>query len=258
MPRHGRSFVVHSYGVVACLAVLCLASPAFAQVRVTEAMSSSGGLTGVGTGDWFEITNYGATAVDLTGWKVDDSSYLFSSSLAINGVTNLAAGESVLFLEAKGTLGQETTETAALQSFWGGTAQTAQVGWYRGSGIGLSSTADGLVLFNADGTEATPRVAFGAATAGSSFYWAYSPSGSFSEGSPTNGLVSTVGTLPGESGGISQSSYLSIDPPVTPFNVVNTGSPGTAAVVPEPSTMALAAAGIGLAGLAARRRLRRA
>jgi hypothetical protein len=39
------------------------------QVRITEVVSSGG------TSDWFELTNYGPTAVDITGWKVDDSSF---------------------------------------------------------------------------------------------------------------------------------------------------------------------------------------
>lgn len=240
----------------AALTIAFLASPASAQIRITEVMSSSGGLTGIGTEDWFEVTNYGSSNVDLTGWKVDDSSYSFATSLAVNGVTNLAAGESAVFFESK-TVGGEASETAALKSFWAGSAQTAQVGWYRGSGIGLSSNGDGLVLFDAAGTEATPRVAFGAATGGSSFYWAYRPDGSFAYGGPTNGVVSTIGTLPGENGGVSQTTYLSSDPPPAPYNVTNIGSPGTAALVPEPSTVALIAAGIGLAGVAARRRLRR-
>ena len=71
-------------------------------------------------------------------------------------------------------------------------------------------------------------------------------------GNASAGLVSTVGTIPGDNGGSSQVTYLSTS--ALPQNI---GSPGSAAVVPKPSTAVLAAAGIGLAGLAARRRLRR-
>jgi hypothetical protein len=40
-------------------------------IRITEVMSNA--LT-LGSMDWWEITNYGDTAVDLTGWKMDDNS----------------------------------------------------------------------------------------------------------------------------------------------------------------------------------------
>ena len=36
--------------------------------------------------DWFEVTNTRHHAVDLTGWKVDDSSNAFATALALNGV----------------------------------------------------------------------------------------------------------------------------------------------------------------------------
>ena len=41
-------------------------------LRITEVMSNSG--TG-GTADWFELTNYGTTTVNLLGYKMDDNSF---------------------------------------------------------------------------------------------------------------------------------------------------------------------------------------
>src|SRR5204863_852823 len=35
--------------------------------------------------DWIEITNTGATAQTITGWKIDDNSNVFSSALVLNG-----------------------------------------------------------------------------------------------------------------------------------------------------------------------------
>ena len=49
--------------------------------------------------DWFEVTNTGASAVNLTGWKVDDNSNAFASAVVLNGVTSIAPGESVIFIE---------------------------------------------------------------------------------------------------------------------------------------------------------------
>ena len=261
--RSFTGFLSFRHSVVLLGFALCatMTNPASAQglIRVTEAMSSSAAAGG-GTGDWFELTNYGGSAVNIAGWKVDDSSFLSTASLPLNIVTSIGAGESAIFIEVPSATasGGEAQFVADWRSFWGNSVATTQVGWYKGSGIGLSSTSDGVVVFDAANVEQTPRVSFPAATTGSSFYWAYSPSGAFGVGSSTAGVVSTIGTLAGENGGISQTTLLSVDPPTAPFTVTNIGSPGTAAVVPEPSTMALAAAGIGLAGLSARRRIRRA
>ncbi len=49
--------------------------------------------------DWFEVTNIGPGPVDVTGWKMDDDSGLFGSAVALNGITSIAPGESVIFME---------------------------------------------------------------------------------------------------------------------------------------------------------------
>ena len=68
-----------------------------AVLRITEVMSSSGD-TG-GTPDWFELSNLGDTSVDITGWKMDDNSFSFGAGATLNGITNISAGESVVFFE---------------------------------------------------------------------------------------------------------------------------------------------------------------
>ena len=113
-----------------------------AVLRITEAMSSSG--TG-GTPDWFELSNLGTNSVDVTGWRMDDISFLFANAVVLNGVTNIAAGESVVFIEAA-----DTNNVAAFKSFWGGMTNR-QVGTYTGGGVGLSSSGDGVVVFNSSG-----------------------------------------------------------------------------------------------------------
>ena len=229
-------------------AICCLASPALAQIstlRITEAMSSSG--VG-GTADWWEVTNYGSSAVDITGWKVDDSSFTSGSSVALNGITSISAGESVAFLETT-TLDSGTVATliSSFRTFWGGSAASAQIGYYAGSGIGLSSNGDGLVMFSGT-TETTPRVSFGAATTGASFYYGYDAAGDPTTSPNTNAIVSTVGTLDG------QSTFAS----ATISTAQNIGSPGTAvAAVPEPSAIALLAIGAGTGVTLVLRRARR-
>ena len=233
--------------LILAFAICCLASPALAQfstLRITEAMSSSG--VG-GTADWWEVTNYGSSAVDITGWTVDDN-FMSGSSIALNGITSINAGESVAFLETT-TLDSGTVATliSSFRTFWGGSAASAQIGYYAGSGIGLSSNGDGLVMFSGT-TETTPRVSFGAATTGASFYYGYDAAGDPTTSPNTNAIVSTVGTLDG------QSTFAS----ATISTAQNIGSPGTAvAAVPEPSSIALLAIGAGTGVTLLLRRARR-
>jgi len=208
-------------------------------IRITEVMSSSG--VG-GTADWWEITNYGSSAIDITGWKMDDSSFTFANSVPLVGVTAIAPGETAVFLESAAPV----TDIPNFRAFWTGTTATAlQIGSYTGSGVGLSSAGDGVVLFDGAGGEVTPRVTFGAATTGSSFYYSYDAVGSPSTSPNTAAILSVVGTISG------QVTIGSVN--ASPANV---GSPGTAVnAVPEPSTIALL--GIAAVGgvVAARRRL---
>ncbi len=211
------------------VAALAVASTAAAApiLRITEVMSSSGP---GGTEDWFELTNYGDTVADITGYKMDDNSFRFAVSVPLNGVTSIAPGESVIFLESSGG-----ADIADFRNFWD-LGEAPQIGYYSGSGVGFSSGGDGVVVFDALGAEVTPRTNFGAATTGKSFYWAYTPDG---EAVATeSGKVSADGLLDG------QSTF------TTTGAVPNTGSPGTAAtIVPaEISTLYWTANGTALGG----------
>ena len=210
-------------------ALVAISSSASASLRITEVMSSSAG-GGSPTGDFFEVTNYGSSAISVTGWKMDDNSFAIGNSVALNGITSIGAGESVIFIESAAGVAVNS-----FKSFWGGLTGV-QVGYYSGSGTGLSSGGDGVILFNAAAAEAT-RVTFGAATAGKTFYWGYNAATGTVDPS-YNGLVSAVGTIGTQ---------------VTFTSSGDTGSLGTAigtAAVPTPGAVAL----LGLAGLVARRR----
>ena len=210
--------------VVAALAA-SFASVASANIRITEVMSSSNG-GGSPTSDWIEVTNYGSSAVDLTGWRMDDGSFNFAASAALNGISSIAAGESVIFIESAAG-----AAIASFQSFWGGLAGR-QVGYYSGSGLGFSSGGDGACLFNGGGSILS-QVSFGAATSGSSFFFGWDSAGALDPA--YNAVVSTVGTIGTQ---------------VTFTSSSDTGSLGTAIGVPAPGALAL----IGLAGFAGRRR----
>ena len=209
-------------------------------IRVTEAMSSSG--TG-GTPDWIELTNLGNTAANINGWKVDDSSRAFGTSILLNGITSIAAGESVVFFETSSTNlgnGAWATDLTNFRNFWGGLSGI-QVGYYGGSGVGLSSSGDGVAVFNSSGTEQATYVSFGAATAGTSFNFVYDASG---------GLTSAANALSvaGEYGATTVSAAWG----GTGTPVSNTAGLG---VVPEPSSSALL--GLGTIALLGLRRLNR-
>ena len=158
----------------ALLALLAWTSSVHAAgtIRLTEVMSNA--LT-LGSMDWWEMTNYGDTAVDITGWKMDDNSFSFANSVSLVPYASgtdpawslVNPGESVVFMETA----TPATQIASYQSLWNlgsgtGTVRNPKLGSYSGSGIGLSSAGDAVCLFDSTGTEVT-RVAFGAATTGS-------------------------------------------------------------------------------------------
>ncbi len=217
--------------LVLVLVTFCgLASHAFADLRVTEVMSSSGA---GGTEDWFEVTNFGAGAVDITGYRIDDSSANFGSGADLfgDGFTSIAAGETVVFLEIDA---DTATEIAGFKDFWFGAnvPSSFKIGYYTGNGLSFSSNGDGVVVFDSAGVIAAPLVSFGIATGGSTF--------DNYDGSLTNNLpVSQVGI----NGAFVSSNAAG-----------NIGSPGLISAIPEPSSAAvLLVCGLAVTGLTRRR-----
>jgi uncharacterized protein YjiK len=119
-------------------------------IRISEIAPWGSGDSGVGA-DWWELTNTGTEPVDLTGFKMDDSSAAFGSAVALTGVGVLQPGRSAIFLEG------DASKVTAFVSFWfGGTLPAGvQVGSYSGSGVGLSTGGDAVVVFDADGNPVT-------------------------------------------------------------------------------------------------------
>ncbi|NBV97745.1 MAG: hypothetical protein EBT30_09425, partial [Verrucomicrobia bacterium] len=134
---------------------------------------------------------------------------LRGNAVALNGVTSIAAGESVVFVEEA-----TTNNVAAFKAFWGGMSGK-QVGTYTGSGVSLGSGGDGVAVFDSSGNEIN-RVSFGAATTGTSFYWVYDTAGNLITGS--TGTLSSSGQL-GAYGSTTNATY----------TVANIASPGTRA-----------------------------
>jgi uncharacterized protein YjiK len=140
--------------------------------------------------DWWELTNTGSEPVDLTGWKMDDSTHTFADARDLHGVGVLQPGRSAVFVEG------DADTAAELDTAWFGGPPPAgvQVGYYSGSGVGLSGNGDAVVVFDGDGDQVT-GVAFGASTVGTSFDNA-AGAGSATLPLPTIGALSAT-TQPG-------------------------------------------------------------
>src|SRR5438094_2688826 len=137
---------------------------------IISEVSATGSSNGTYNADWFEITNTGALPVDITGWKMDDNSNSFAAAVALRGVTIIPAGAAAVFLENSGGIA-DSTVIANFSAAWFGSATPPPgliIGAYGGTGVGLSSTADAVNLFDATGARVT-GVAFGVSNAGATF-----------------------------------------------------------------------------------------
>ena len=161
---------------------------------------------------------------------------MFALSVALRGVTSIAAGQSVIFFE--GTATASTTD-AAITSLFNSTWGTSfvfgtNIGAYGGAGVGLSTGGDAVNIYNSAGV-LQANIVFGASPGASPF-------GTFDNAALLNNATITTLSVPGTNGAFSR----------TNAGISEIGSPGTigtgAAPVPEPSTAA--ALGIGIAALA--------
>jgi uncharacterized protein YjiK len=167
--------------------------------------------------DWFEVTNTGGLPVVISGWRMDDNSNSFGSSVALRRVLTIPPGRSVVFLEGDPSGVTDAAIVAAFSMAWFGSATPPSgflVGAYGGSGVGLSTAGDAVNLFDAAGNRLT-GIGFGASTTGVTF-------------DNSAGLGSTTLPLPI----VSASSIAGIHGAFLSFDGAETGSPGSTASVP--------------------------
>lgn len=202
------------FSVIALTALV--ATTAQAQLKITEVQSSEN--TGAVTHqDWWELTNLGSSAVDISGYKFDDGSANVANSVVLSPSLTINPGESIIFVE--------TMAEADFRTWWGtGLSLSTRIFTYTGSGLGLSSGGDGVNVWDASDT-LVASVTFGAATTGTTF--GYDP------GTGTFGGLSQVG----------------VNGAFSAFENGDIGSPGTIGVVPEPTTYALLGGGLALMAL---------
>ena len=125
---------------------------------ISEVAPWSSGNSTLGA-DWFEVTNIGTATQNIIGWKMDDDSNSSSLAVALNGIENIAPGESVIFIE------NATSKKSQFLTLWFGANPPAnlQVGNYSGSGVGLGTGGDAVNLFDNTGTKRA-GVTFGTST----------------------------------------------------------------------------------------------
>jgi Lamin Tail Domain len=212
-------------------ALAAAALPAFAQtVRITEVAPWGSGSSPY-SADWFELTNTGSASVDISGWKFDDSTNAFGASVALNGITVIGAGESVIFLET----GSPSTTGATFLSTWFGTSGGPRIGSYFGLGVGLGTGGDAVNIFDGSGN-LKARVQFGGSDPLSPFQTFDNAAGL---NNTTISLLSEVGT---------NGAFVALN------DINEIGSPGLIAAVPGPESYAFMLAGLALAGAIARKR----
>lgn len=206
---------------------------ASASIIVSEIHPSGSG-TAPYAADFFELTNTGGSSVNISGWKIDDNSNTFGSAVLLRGVTNIAPGQSIVFIEGDATGSNDAALRTSFLSAWFGARPPSGlvIGGYGGAGVGLSTAGDAINIFDPAGARIT-GVSFGASTTGVTFENAA-------------GLGSTTLPLPI----VSALSAASVNGAfLAPSG--ETGSPG---VIPEPGTATMLGIGMALLASGGRRR----
>ncbi|MBC8094715.1 MAG: lamin tail domain-containing protein, partial [Akkermansiaceae bacterium] len=120
--------------------LVTLSFPARAELVITEIQSDQ---AASGVSDYWELTNAGTNAVDLSNWKWNDSARtnLPPAAVTIAPGTMIAPGESVIFTRVTPT---------AFRTWWGISAAVQVISTGAAPGLGMN---DAISLFDQTGTE---------------------------------------------------------------------------------------------------------
>ena len=135
--------------------------PVTYDLAITEVMANSNDANTAVNGDWFEVTNYGSTAVDLAGFSWDDNSW--NAGTVVFPSVTVAPGEAIVVAQI------DAANEAAFRSTWnlGPWVQVLVNEDFTTAQPAFSANGDGVALFD---TSATPieicRAEYTAALAG--------------------------------------------------------------------------------------------
>ena len=120
--------------------------PVTYDLAITEIMASSNDPNTLISDDWFEITNYGSSAVDLGGFSWDDNSWLPGTVVFPSMV--IAPGEAIVVAQI------DAANEAAFRSAWnlGPWVQVLVNEDFTIGQPGFSSSGDGVALFDTSST----------------------------------------------------------------------------------------------------------
>lgn len=119
---------------------------------ITEVMGSASTNTTIfGRGDWWELTNLDAEAVQLRGYRFDDDPGVLEGAMVITNDLVIQPGESILFIS------DMTTEFFI--EWWGEENLPENVQFVRYFGNGFDARGDSMTLWNATAVDAFDWVA---------------------------------------------------------------------------------------------------
>jgi hypothetical protein len=228
---HGRRLAAFAAAGLAAVGIAATQNAA-ADIVISEVDSAGSGTTAYAA-DWFELTNTGTSAVDITGWKMDDDSNKFSNAVALKGVTSIGAGKSVLFLEDSSAASDATLNQNFTAAWFGSNVPAGlTIGNYGGSGVGQSQSGDQVNIFNASGVNIA-HVLFGGSDA----------IHTFDNTAAANSVTLTQTSVVGVNGAFNSATSNEV------------GSPGVPILpTPLPAAAWLLLSGVGLMGSTLRRR----
>ena len=131
-------------------------------LRVTEVQTAPGSPTG---DDWWELTSFETSPLDLSGWRFNDDSGDLTSTFTLPAGLVINPGESLIFVDGR--------SEAQFRAWWGDAVPPrARVITYSGSGLALGPNGDTIRLWERSAVSVSDTILqtrVGTATTGVTF-----------------------------------------------------------------------------------------